>query len=298
MADHPDFLANLWRRTRDRRTVQLSLAYLATGYAIIQFISAALRRSPRLDGVLDTAWVIYALGFLVVVFAVPLVLTGTHRFRSGFIIGIIATSLAAGMYLQTQLAGEQLAGDDAETDSEGDNSASRDPAANDDPGARQPPTDGSGREAQSQQREPPVVTNDETTRPAPDSVPAVRPSPLERLALLYGETDRVTLDTRAIGVTLLRDFASPIGIRFHAYSGNNRRLRITAEGQEVIILDLPQVSSKADARARVQTTCGMLIYRIDVVRLTDTAEVTATLDRAASLALVQRAEALGECRSP
>jgi hypothetical protein len=319
---HPDYFATILRRWKDRRAVQLTITYAASGYAIIQFLAAALRNSPALDTVIGAAWAIYWLGLAVVVFAIPLVLTGTHRFRSGLIAGIVVTSLAAGMYLQMRIGPDggrrgQVAQNDStpatrqssitgsgadgsngqRTNSAGDDSGSRVPVAKDDPGNRQLPADDPQREVRTQETELPVVADNQTSRTDSGTTTTPQPSAYDRQLLLYGERDKLTLENRPGLVELFAGLAHPITVRFYTTSGNRARLNVTVQrGQSGQPLDLDTVGAENSMQIRIPTACGTLTYQLDVVRLLEAAEVTIAIDETRSRQEIVSAEQRGDCR--
>jgi hypothetical protein len=276
----PDFFTGLWQRTRDRRTVQLTLAYLGLGYFLIVFTSKAFGDNPLIPGIVSTAWVVYWLGLPVVVFAIPLFLTGTHRYRSGLIGGVIVTSLLAGMYLRGMLGGrppDTPGGPDAQaeaaevTDAGGGDAALGNVAG------------GAGVDGTPQT----VAAPDETT-------------PFDRLVLLYGESDRISLGTAPQPRALFEGFENPIALRLYGLSGGRLRLRVQGDPrQDAVMLELDSTGSEARTQVRTPTACGALTYAVEAVRTaSETAEVTATLDADRSRQEVDRAVALDDCRFP
>lgn len=301
----PDFFTGLWRRTRDRRTVQLTLAYLGLGYFLIVFTSKAFGDNPLIPGIVSTAWVVYWLGLPVVVFAIPLFLTGTHRYRSGLIGGVIVTSLLAGMYLRGMLGRPPDVGGEPDTlgvaaETEGSGSALGDVngTAGTEPSTTtvQPP---------SASTEPaPTAAGPAAADPGPTaaarSTTPTEITPFDRLVLLYGESDRISLDTAPQPRALFEGFENPISLRLYGVSGGRLRLRIQGDPrQDAVTLELESTGSEARTQVRIPTACGALTYAVEAVRTaSETAEVTATLDTDRSRQEVDRAVALENCRFP
>jgi len=310
---------SLWRRTRDRQTVQLGLAYLATGFALLQFVMVVFRDHPSVDSIVDAALVIYVLGFAVVVFAVPLVLTGTHKFRSGLIAGIVLASMAAGVYVRGRwMPGATVANAPAMVEAD---SASGEEDATDTvgpprnvpgtlagmggvvggPAAQDPPADRVVTAGETGDGPGPTNADQPPTsaveRPVAEPVAPARTA-LDRVVLLYGESDRVVVGRRpGVGPQLFEGFETPISLRFHSVSSGFRLNVEVGAGTGAEVLDLSVLGQPASMQVRVPTSCGALTYMLEAARLSDDqAEVTATLDRDRARQEVERAEALGTCR--
>lgn len=127
--DAPDFLSRLWQWLFQRRTVQIALTYLAAGFAILEFLDIALRDGESADLIMSLARLFYLLGFLLIVFAAPLVFTGTHYFRTGLVAGIAGISLIAGILIRDQFEspGGPASGPAEPVDNQSVNSAGNDP---------------------------------------------------------------------------------------------------------------------------------------------------------------------------
>jgi hypothetical protein len=307
----PDFFTGLWRRTRDRRTVQLTLAYLGLGYFLIVFASKAFGDNPLIPTIVSNAWVVYWLGLPVVVFAIPLFLTGTHRYRSGLIGGVIVTSLLAGMYLRGMLSRPPAPGED-----DADSIATAEVGPN---GATLGEMSGGGRPVQplaaldsgpsgslppanvarSDSGVPPTEIVSSTDEPGPVEPAPAEAAPLDRMKLLYGESDRVSLDTAPGPHALFEGFENPISLRLYPVSPR-LRLNVEADGsQGATVLELESPGSEARTDIRIPTACGVLTYTVHAVRTgSATADVTGTMDADRSRQEVERAVALDRCGFP
>lgn len=335
--DAPDFLSKVWHWVYQRRTVQIALAYLAAGFAILEFLDIALRGSESADLILSLARLFYLLGFLLIVFAAPLVLTGTHYFRTGLVAGIVGISLITGILVRSQFEPISPA---VPVTKPGITTVSQSPSLPGDantPSIENSPDTVTATDVEEPQEQTtlPVDTTDAATddnstvdpveqrgtsnptvaNPITPTTPPVStnnsqssvnqpiapvPSSFDRLLLIYGESDHVVLDTSTRGQSLFANSNAPIGLRFYSVSGGRRYLNVEpVASRRAERLEFPSIRSTKSTVVQVETECGQLEYHVEATRVSDLeVEITGSIVLERSRANVERAEALGQCRLP